>query len=76
MEQVFHALEPEFKGKIAFINIDVNSPSEQELCAQFQIQYIPATYFLNSQGETAFYYIGVLKQDEMRAKIEALAEGK
>lgn len=76
MEQVFHALEPEFKDKVAFINIDVNSPAEQELCSQYQIQYIPTTYFLNSRGEVAFNYVGVIGQEEMRAKIKALAEGK
>lgn len=73
---MFHALEPEFKGKIAFINIDVNSPSEQELCVQYQIQYIPTTYFLNSNGEVAFNYVGVISQDEMKSKLKALMEGK
>lgn len=73
---MFHALEPEFEGKIAFINIDVNSPAEQELCTQYQIQYIPTTYFLNSKGKVAFNYVGVISQDEMRSKLKALAEGK
>lgn len=73
---MFHALEPEFKGKIAFINIDVNSPAEQELCAQYQIQYIPTTYFLNSKEEVAFNYVGIISQDDMRYKLKALMEGK
>ena len=76
MEQVFHTLEPEFKGKVAFVNIDVNDPVEQALCLQYQIQYIPTTYFLNSQGEPTFNYGGVIHQEEMRAKIKALAEGR
>jgi len=69
-------LEPEFKGKVAFVNIDVNNPVEQALCSRYQIQYIPTTYFLNSKGEVAFNYVGVIQQDEMRAKLKALAEGK
>lgn len=76
MEQVFHTLESEFKGKVAFVNINVNNPAEQELCMQYQIQYIPTTYFLNTKGEPIFNFVGVIKQDEMRAKIKALAEGK
>ena len=73
---MFHTLEPEFKGKVAFVNIDVNDPAEQALCSQYQIQYIPTTYFLNSKGEPTFNYVGVIQQDEMKAKIKALAEGK
>lgn len=76
MEAVYNALKPEFEGKVAFININVNDPAEQELCAQYQIQYIPTTYFLSSKGEKTFNYVGVIKQDEMRAKLKALSEGK
>lgn len=76
MEQVFQSLKPEFEGKVTFININVNDPAEQKLCAQYQIQYIPTTYFLNSKGVSTFNYVGVIKQEEMKAKLKALAEGK
>lgn len=76
MEAVYNALKPEFEGEIAFINIDVNDPAEQELCAQYKIQYIPTTYFLNLKGEKTFNYVGVIQQDDMRAKLKALTEGK
>ena len=76
MEAVYNAVKPEFEGKVAFININVNDPAEQELCNQYQIQYIPTTYFLNSKGEKTFNYVGVIQQDEMRAKLKALAEDR
>ncbi|ADG81349.1 thioredoxin family protein [Thermincola potens] len=76
MEAVYNALKPEFEGKVAFININVNDPAEQDLCVQYQIQYIPTTFFLNSKGEITFNYVGVIQQDEMRAKLKELAEGK
>ena len=76
MQAVYDALKPEFEGKVAFININVNDPAEQALCTQYQIQYIPTTYFLNSKGETTFNYVGVIKQDEMKAKLKALGDGR
>ena len=76
MEQVFQSLKPKFEGKVAFVNINVNDPAEQALCSQYQIQYIPTTYFLNSKGEATFNYVGVIKQEEMNAKLKALVEGK
>lgn len=75
MEQVFQSLKPNYDGKVAFININVNDPAERELCIQYQIQYIPTTYLLNSKGETTFNYVGVIKQDEMQKKLTALLEG-
>lgn len=76
MEQVFQTLEPEFKGKVAFINIDVNDSAEQSLCIQYGIQYIPTTYFLNASGAATFNYVGVIQEAEMRAKLKALGESK
>ncbi len=76
MERVFQWLKPKFEGKVAFININVNDPADQALCAQYQIQYIPTTYFLNSKGESTFNYVGVINQEEMNTKLKALLEGK
>ena len=76
MEQVFHTLESEFKGKIAFINIDVNNPDEQQLCSRYKIQYIPTTYFMNSKGETVYNYVGVIPTEEMRTKLNDLLEDR
>jgi thioredoxin-like negative regulator of GroEL len=76
MGQVFHTLEPEFKGEVVFVNIDVSDPAENKLSSQYQIQYIPTTYFLNHKGEITFSYVGVIQQDEMRAKLRALAEAE
>lgn len=76
MEQAFQSLKPEFDDKIAFININVNDPFEQALCAEYHIQYIPTTYFLNSKGEAIFNYAGVIKRAELKSGLQALAEGK
>lgn len=76
MEQLFQALKPEFDDKVVFINVDVNSPLEKELCDLYQIKYVPTTVFLNSKGVVAFNYVGVIKPDEMKSKLKALWEGK
>ncbi|MBU7008059.1 thioredoxin family protein [Phosphitispora fastidiosa] len=73
MEKVFNTLKPEFEGKVTFVDINVNDPAEQELCAQYKIQYIPTTYLLEPAGNIAFDYVGVIQLDEMRAKLNALA---
>jgi len=73
MEKVFNTLKPEFEGKVTFIDINVNNPAEQDLCAEYKIQYIPTTYILDSAGNNTFDYVGVIQVDDMRAKLKALA---
>lgn len=76
MEKIYQTLEPEFKGKVAFINIDVNDPAEEALLKKYSIEYIPTTYFLDPQGQTIFNFVGVIEEDKMRESLNFLAGGK
>lgn len=76
MEKVYQALKPEFEGKIALVNIDVNDPLEKGLLEQYQINYIPTTFLLDGNGKIISQYVGVLSIEEMREKLNALLNGK
>ncbi|KLU62519.1 thiol:disulfide interchange protein DsbD [Peptococcaceae bacterium CEB3] len=76
MEKICQALKPEFKGKVAFININVNNPNEKQLLEQFKITSIPTTYFLNVRGKIIFQSVGVIPMADMRLKLNQLAEGQ
>lgn len=76
MEKVYQALKPEFEGKVAFVNIDVNDSRENELLRQYQISYIPTTFLLDGNGEIQTQYVGVLSVDEMRGKLNDLLNVK
>ncbi len=72
MEKVFNTLKPEFEGKVTFVDINVNDPTERNLCTKYKIQYIPTTYFFDPAGNITFDFVGVIQVDEMRAKLMAL----
>ncbi len=76
MEKIYETLKPEFAGKVAFVNIDVNDPNEKRLLAQYKIKTIPATYFQDGKGKIVWQNVGVIPIAEMRAKLQALATGK
>ncbi len=76
MEKTYEALKPEFTGKVAFINIDVNDPKEKQLLEQYKITSIPAIYFQDFKGKIVWKTVGVIPIAEMRAKLQALAAGK
>ena len=76
MEQIYEALKPEFAGKVAFINIDVNDPNIKQLLEQYKITSIPATYFQNAKGKIIWQNVGVIPIEQMRSKLKTLAAGK
>ena len=76
MERTYETLRPEFAGKIAFINIDVNNPSEKTLVKLYKINQIPTSYFLNRAGQPISLDIGLIPMAEMQSKLGALAGGK
>lgn len=76
MQKVFDQLEPEFRDKVYFINIDVDDPSEAKILQEYDIQYIPTTYFLDKQGNRVFNYVGVVSVDDMRKGLGILAKGE
>lgn len=76
MEKIHQALKPEFEGKIAFVNIDLNNPLESKLLEQYKINYIPTTYLLDGNGKIISQYVGAIPIEEMRGKLNALLSEK
>ncbi|MEN6350710.1 MAG: thioredoxin family protein [Syntrophomonas sp.] len=76
MQKTMDALQPEFKGKINFVPVDVNDPANKDLLVQFQIRYIPTTYLYDRNKKLNFQHGGALSVDEMRGKLQALLEVK
>ncbi|TDA69880.1 MAG: hypothetical protein D9V47_03520 [Clostridia bacterium] len=74
MEAIFEQLQPEFKGQVAFVDVDVYNPAEEQLLRQYGIQYIPTSYLLGKDGKpVADPLIGVVAIDEMRQILTELA---
>ena len=76
MEKIYQTLKPEYEGKIAFVNIDVNAPREASLLEQYKIQYIPTTYLQDGKGKIISPFVGVIPIEEMRSKLNTLLKSQ
>ncbi|MDW7672933.1 MAG: thioredoxin domain-containing protein [Bacillota bacterium] len=51
MEPVILALEEKYEKKIQFIIVDVDDPEGQQMAQDFGVYYIPAFFYIDSNGE-------------------------
>lgn len=63
---------PGYEGTVAFVNAITDSPSGRELSSRFAFQYIPTSIFIAGDGTVVDSFTGVLGDDEMRARLDAL----
>jgi thioredoxin-like negative regulator of GroEL len=73
MKPVVSRLEQQYKGKVEFrlINVDTD-PQGGALMQQFQTQYVPTFVFINAQGAKIDLKIGGMSEEQMRAALNAL----
>lgn len=74
IDAVASRVVPEYDGRISFVDVYTEDPRARPLFAQFAFQYIPTSFFLATDGSVADQHTGVLNEDEMRARLDALLE--
>lgn len=63
---------PTYEGKVEFVNAITGDPSGQELASQFSFQYIPTSFFIDTNGEVVDSYTGTLTEADMRHRLDKL----
>jgi thiol-disulfide isomerase/thioredoxin len=66
---------PEFKDQVGLVDVNVYQSWNEELLRRAQITNIPTQVFINEKGEGKTM-IGGMQPDELRAELQALAEGQ
>lgn len=63
---------PEYEGKVVFVNALTEDGSSRELASRFTFQYIPASFFVRSDGTVADSFIGPLSDADLRTRLDKL----
>ena len=71
MEPVVLALEKKYSEKINFIVVDVDDQEGQVLSKQFNINYIPAFFVLNQQGQITYNDTGPQSKETLENAINS-----
>jgi thiol-disulfide isomerase/thioredoxin len=74
MMGVVEQIYPEFKDQVGLVDVNVYQSWNEELLRRAKITNIPTQVFINEKGEGKTM-IGGMQPDELRAELQALAEG-
>jgi thioredoxin-like negative regulator of GroEL len=73
MEPVVDRLKSEYAGKVEFRLLDADKePDANALMQKYGAQYVPTFVLLNSDGSVAKQFVGVVKEADLRAALDAL----
>ena len=72
MDKVYRKLEPEFQGKVKFIEVDYDAPAEQELIRGLNVRLVPTSVFFKSDGRVFEKKIGAMTADQAKAILNRL----
>jgi len=74
MQKVFDQLEPNYKGKIRFIAIDVNDRSNMGVLRTWKIQYIPTSFIIDSTGKVSYQNVGVIPVEDLKKELNKVVK--
>lgn len=75
MMQTVDTVYPEYKDKVALVDVDVYDPINQKLLQRAGVSYIPTQIFIDPNGEGKVQ-VGAMSPDELRSALNELLEKK
>lgn len=75
MMQTVDIVYPEYKDKIALVDVDVYDPINQKLLQRAGVSYIPTQIFIDLSGEGKVI-VGAMAPDDLRSALNELLEKK
>jgi thiol-disulfide isomerase/thioredoxin len=71
MTALVEEIRPDYAEQIVFVDVVTNDTANATLVRRAGIQTIPTTYFITSSG-TGHGYIGLMKEEDVRAELDKL----
>ena len=63
---------PSYQGKVTYVNAITADPSGEQLASKFQFQYIPTSFFLDSDGKVVDSFTGAMSDADMKTRLDKL----
>ena len=71
MTELIEKIRPDYEGKIVVVDVITNDAANATLVRRAGIQSIPTTFFIASSG-SGQGYIGLMKEEDVRAELDKL----
>ncbi|HOB12294.1 MAG TPA: thioredoxin family protein [Syntrophomonadaceae bacterium] len=76
LKESFDRLQPEYQGRVVFIDINLDDEDNQQLGRKYRIGYVPQSFIINSAGKTTYQMVGNIPEDELRHELDQVAAPK
>ena len=71
MTALVEQIRPDYEGRVVFVDVITNDAANAAVVRRAGIQSIPTTFFISSSGEGRGY-IGLMKEEDVRAELDKL----
>lgn len=72
MTPIVNGLQAEYGDRVAFVQLDVDTPEGARMQERYGLRGHPAYVLTDSHGQVSWQGIGQLSENELRAHIRAL----
>ncbi len=66
-------VEPDYAGRIVFIQADANSPDNRQITDKFDIQRVPYSFLIDASGQVQDSRPGSIPADKLRRLLDGLS---
>lgn len=60
----------DYKDKVSLVKVDVNIAENREMSKEYSIRYIPASFFIDQEGNVSFSVVGTMKPEKIREELD------
>lgn len=73
MEELSSKLKEEYKGKVEFVDVDIDKQYNEKIVSEFKITFIPTSEF-EAEGVKRIERIGTIPENELREILDSLVK--
>ncbi|MGS0765298.1 thioredoxin family protein [Syntrophomonas curvata] len=74
LKKIYDRIEPEYKGKVKFISIDVDDKENAQLAKDYGIAYVPTTFIIDGKGKLSYKEVGTIAEDDLRTELDKVVK--
>lgn len=74
LKRSFDSLQPDYEGRVVFIDINLDEEGNRELGREYRIGYVPQTFIIDADGEITYQMVGNIPLTDLRRELDRVSQ--
>lgn len=74
LKRSFDSLQPDYEGRVVFIDINLDEEGNRELGREYRIGYVPQTFIIDADGEIIYQMVGNIPITDLRRELDRVSQ--